>query len=231
MSTAAMTNDVESLKQMNHALREEIELLEQENAILRRRLERAEPSSVSQKPANARKSPPRDPGQTGTDWRAPSLEEGTESAPQAAILRSKFMGRGLEPDELTAPVEPRRQGRPPALDVGYVNRVGEEELDALPYGLIVLDDHGRILFYNETESQLAGYDRQQVVGRNFFGDVAPCTRVKEFQGRFEDFVAGKLGRVTFFDFAFHFAHGTQEVTIALSQGRRKGQVNVMMMRR
>lgn len=233
MSTATISNDIDSLLHQNENLREEIELLQQENSILRRRLKRAEgqPKASAERPPNDRPGAAlRDLGSTGTDWRAPSLEEGTEAAPQAKIFRSKHMGRGLEPDEIDAPLEPKEQRRPPALDVGYVNRVGEDELHGLPYGMMVLDNEGRVLFYNETEAQLAGYDREKVTGQNFFEDVAPCTRVKQFQGAFQDFVSGKLGRVHFFDFAFHFAHGTQEVTIALSQGRRKGQVNVMMMR-
>jgi photoactive yellow protein len=137
----------------------------------------------------------------------------------------------LEPEEFdSAEPEGDNSGGAPAVDVGYVNNVSEEELDELPYGLIVLDAEGKVLFYNETESKLAGYEREQVVGKNFFDDVAPCTRVKQFQGRFEKFVDGELGRTTFFDFAFHFESGTQDVTIALSHGRRRGHFNVMLMR-
>lgn len=88
-----------------------------------------------------------------------------------------------------------------------------------------------LALYSETESQLAGFDRNRVVGKNFFEEVAPCTQVKGFEGRFRDFVQGKLGRVTFFDFAFHFEHGTQHVTIAFSQGRKPGQINVMLIRK
>lgn len=117
------------------------------------------------------------------------------------------------------------------VDVGYVNRVSEDQLDQLPYGLVVLDRDGRVLLYNETESRLTGFARSRVIGRNFFREVAPCTAVKEFEGVFREFVAGRHGRTTFFDFAFHFSAGTQNVTIALAPGRRPGQINVMMMRR
>lgn len=134
-----------------------------------------------------------------------------------------------------APPAPHRSsGRDaptPALDVGYVNRVDETQLDTLPYGLVVLDRDGRVLFYNETESRLTGFSRNRVLGKNFFGEVAPCTAVKDFEGVFRDFVTGTLGRTVFFDFAFHFSAGTQNVTIALAPGRRPGQTNVMMMRR
>lgn len=175
------------------------------------------------------------------EWRAPNLEEYSDHAevPESTRSRrsgsgspsSKTMGSPLSPSqfESTEPSTPSKSN--PALDIGYVNRVGAEELDGLPYGLIVLDRDGRVLFYNETEERMAGFSREEVVGKNFFKDVAPCTRVQAFEGRFKKFVDGELGRVTFFDFAFHFEGGTQDVTIALSQGRKNGQVNVMLMRR
>jgi hypothetical protein len=39
-----------------------------------------------------------------------------------------------------------------------------------------------------------------------------------------------LGRVTFFEFVFRFSSGHQHVTIAFATGRKRGQVNVMLMR-
>lgn len=156
---------------------------------------------------------------------------GGSSTRSGAGPRSEYYGAGVDPGQASQRgVTPGGSGPRPNLDLGYINDVGADELDVLPYGLIVLDSEGNVLFYNETEAQMAGYDREEVTGRNFFGEVAPCTRVKEFQGRFEAFVAGELGRVAFFDFAFHFEEGTQNVVIGLSHGRRKGHINVMLMR-
>ena len=111
-----------------------------------------------------------------------------------------------------------------------MNQVTALELDELPYGLIVLDAQGFVLFYNETEAKLTVFAKEQVIGKHFFEKVAPCTRVKEFEGRFQDFVAGKLGRVVFFDFAFHFENGTQNVVISIAHGRKQGHFNLMLMR-
>jgi photoactive yellow protein len=127
-----------------------------------------------------------------------------------------------------APVGPGVQG---GVDLGMINQVSEEALNQLPYGLIVLDSEGGVLFYNETEARLTGFRREKILGRNFFRDVAPCARVQAFEGNFQAFVRGELGPVHFFDFAFHFQKGTQLVQIGFSQGRRRGQVNVMLMRR
>src|SRR4051794_27562803 len=60
-----------------------------------------------------------------------------------------------------------------------------KQLDALPFGTIQLDHAGTVLKYNAYEAQIAGLDPAKVVGRNFFTEVAPCTNVKEFYGRFQ----------------------------------------------
>jgi photoactive yellow protein len=59
----------------------------------------------------------------------------------------------------------------------------DAELDALPVGAILLDTEGRVLRYNRAEASLARLSPGEVIGRNFFSEVAPCTRVREFQGR------------------------------------------------
>lgn len=82
----------------------------------------------------------------------------------------------------------------------------EAQLDALPVGMIHLDREGRVLRYNRTEGQLTGLDPSSVVGRCFFGEVAPCTRVREFEGHFRRGVAeGRLHVV--FPYEFRFRDG------------------------
>lgn len=203
-------------------LREQLELLRQENAELRERLDRK----------LAQESPAHGGGWSLRDAEAMFLQESWSPPyrppPPPAFARPTAPPRPASFVRTPPPVP----GRAPvaAIDLGYINQVGAEQLGRLPYGLMILDVEGQVMFYNETESRLSGFSTQRVIGKNFFQDVAPCTRVKEFEGRFRQFAAGTLGRTCFFDFAFHFSHGTQDVTIALSTGRRPGQVNVMMMR-
>lgn len=89
-------------------------------------------------------------------------------------------------------------------DVLYAaDTLGSAELDALPYGMIQLDSRGVILRYSAAESRLSGLSAAECVGRHFFDDVAPCTHVGEFYGRFRDGVrAGRLDAV--FNFRFNF---------------------------
>ena len=82
------------------------------------------------------------------------------------------------------------------------DQLSPDELDALPYGMIQLDPHGRILRYSQVESRLSGYAATEVVGRHFFDEVAPCTHVREFYGRFREGVAAaQLDTVFNFRFA------------------------------
>jgi photoactive yellow protein len=65
------------------------------------------------------------------------------------------------------------------------------ELDALPFGVIQLDDEGRVLLYNKGESKISGISAERVLGRPFFTEVAPCTNNRLVRGRFEEGVAMK----------------------------------------
>ncbi|GAC1443652.1 MAG: hypothetical protein NVS4B5_19120 [Vulcanimicrobiaceae bacterium] len=88
-----------------------------------------------------------------------------------------------------------------------------EEIDDLPFGVIVVDRTGTILEYNVYESEMAGFSRERVAGRNFFHDVAPCTAIKEFEGRFEAFLMSHDTSIEPFEFVFPFSRGAQRVSI------------------
>ncbi|MBT6178959.1 MAG: helix-turn-helix domain-containing protein [Deltaproteobacteria bacterium] len=51
----------------------------------------------------------------------------------------------------------------------------KDKIHDLPLGVIELDDEGNIIFYSKGESKLSGYKAEEVMGRHFFTDVAPCT--------------------------------------------------------
>jgi photoactive yellow protein len=92
----------------------------------------------------------------------------------------------------------------PTADAVYdADGLSSAELDALPYGMVQLDSTGRVLRYSSEESRLSGRAAAECVGRDFFHDVAPCTRVAEFYGRFRDGVSARqLDAVFTFRFAF-----------------------------
>jgi photoactive yellow protein len=129
--------------------------------------------------------------------------------------------RGFEPSQASG-----------GIDFGAVSRLSPEELDTLPYGLICLDAHGRVVHYNDTEARMARLPKGKVVGRNFFTEVAPCTRVREFEGQFQELVRDPSRiRVRSFDFVFRFRHSEQHVTIVMTPARSRGLYNIALLRR
>lgn len=88
------------------------------------------------------------------------------------------------------------------------------ELDALPFGAIQLREDGLILQFNEYEANLSNRRAPDTLGWNFFRDVAPCTNVQEFHGRFiEGIERGELN-VTF-EFRFAFKQSPRDVRVTL----------------
>ncbi len=106
----------------------------------------------------------------------------------------------------------------------------ESDIDALPFGLISVDQDGTIEQYNAYESRLARLSKERVIGRNFFRDVAPCTSVQEFQGRFERFVQGTGDAAESFDFQFRFAFGRQFVNITFLRSTKNKQIKILINR-
>jgi len=105
-----------------------------------------------------------------------------------------------------------------------------EELDRLPYGMIQLDAGGRILQFNAVESRLAALPQAQQIGKLFFSEVAPCTKVQQFYGRFKEGVLHEQLDATF-DFHFAFKQSPRDVTVRLFYSRRTRTVWVMVSER
>ena len=104
--------------------------------------------------------------------------------------------------------------------------LSKEEVSALPYGAIELDAAGTILSYNSAEAELSGRDSARVIGKNFFTQVAPCTAVSEFQGRFLEFLRSGQGPQSF-SFTFPFPDRLVSVNICfISMGRETALVLV-----
>jgi len=108
--------------------------------------------------------------------------------------------------------------------------LGEEEVDRLPFGLISVGADGTIEQYNAFESRLARLPKERVLGRNFFRDVAPCTAVRDFQGRFERFVAAGGDGAESFEFTFAFPFGRQRVNITFLRSAKSKQIKILVNR-
>jgi photoactive yellow protein len=97
----------------------------------------------------------------------------------------------------------------------------DAQVDALPLGVLELDPQGRVLRYNRSEERLSGLTRGRVLGRNFFLEVAPCTKVASFQGQYQEMVASGKSDPIDFDFVFRFPGGERLVHISISFDQRR----------
>ena len=102
-----------------------------------------------------------------------------------------------------------------------------EELDALPYGMIQLDEKGTVLRYSTPETRISGVTADECVGRSVFDEIAPRTHGAEFYGRFVEGVRAERLDVTFnFQFAFHPPRDVQ-VRMFYSKVTRSVRVRVI----
>ena len=108
-------------------------------------------------------------------------------------------------------------------------RIPDSIKDGLPFGLVKLDLTGTILEYNMAEGDLTGVDPSWAIGKNFFDDVALCTKTQAFYGRFlEGVKKGFLNCV--FDYTFdHRDIATQVKVHMVTIPNHLGQKNVMIL--
>ena len=85
-------------------------------------------------------------------------------------------------------------------------------VELLPFGAIMVNQHGDVLRYNYVESGISGRNAAEVVGKNFFNDVAPCAKGQVFYNHFFRAVAD--GHVnTMFDYQFDYKMQATNVRI------------------
>ncbi|MFQ3620585.1 MAG: photoactive yellow protein [Spirochaetales bacterium] len=84
-----------------------------------------------------------------------------------------------------------------------ISKMSNDEVDKLAFGAIKLDKTGKILSYNKTEGDITGRKPEEVIGKNFFTEVAPCTNQPEFYGKFKEGVSkGELN--VLFEYIFDY---------------------------
>ncbi len=95
-------------------------------------------------------------------------------------------------------------------------------VELLPFGAILLNQQGDVMRYNHVESGISGRSASDVVGKNFFNDVAPCAKGQVFYNHFFKAVAdGQVNAM--FDYQFAYKMETTNVRIHMkSQDAARG---------
>ena len=108
-------------------------------------------------------------------------------------------------------------------------RIPDSIKDGLPFGLVKLDLTGKILEYNMAEGDLTGVSPSWALGKNFFDEVALCTKTAAFYGRFVEGVKkGFLNCV--FDYTFDHREVATKVKVHMvTIPNHLGQQTVMIL--
>lgn len=94
--------------------------------------------------------------------------------------------------------------------------MSDKDLDSLNFGAIQVDANGTILQYNAAEGDITGRDPKEMVGKNFFRDVAPCTDSPEFKGKFDEGVkSGNLDAI--FEYTFDYQMTPTKVKVQMKK--------------
>jgi photoactive yellow protein len=78
-----------------------------------------------------------------------------------------------------------------------------EALNRVAFGVVHLNEAGTIVGYSRQESELSGLRPEDVIGRNFFDEVAPCTNKADFRSHFAGVISGQREfAVVYYTFPF-----------------------------
>lgn len=110
-----------------------------------------------------------------------------------------------------------------------LSRMSPTDVDQLAFGAVQLDAKGTILRYNAAEATITGRDAKDVIGRNFFRDVAPCTNSPTFKGVFDQGVrADNLN--TMFEYVFDYKMAATKVKIHMKKAISDGSFWIFVKR-
>jgi photoactive yellow protein len=111
-----------------------------------------------------------------------------------------------------------------------VSKMSTSELNNMNFGAIKLDKSGKVLQYNAAEGEITGRDPKEVVGKNFFDEVAPCTKTDDFYGKFKEGVAsGKLN--VLFEYEFDYKMSPTRVKVHMKNALVGDDIWVFVKRR
>ncbi len=78
-----------------------------------------------------------------------------------------------------------------------LGQLSAQDVERLPFGAAELTADGKIVAYNDTEPDHLGGERQTIIGRDFFGDVARWAGTSVIATEFRKGVAGGALNVVF----------------------------------
>lgn len=100
-----------------------------------------------------------------------------------------------------------------------IEQLSQYDLDQLPFGVILIDSAGTVLFFSETERREVGLDNAPL-GKNLF-EISSCFGSDEFRGRIKQ--AEEAGPVDLeIGWPGDYADPNRELRIRVQTARRGG---------
>jgi photoactive yellow protein len=100
-----------------------------------------------------------------------------------------------------------------------IEELSQYDLDHLPFGVILIDRDGKVLFYSETEARETGIGTPPL-GRNLFS-ISQCMDSDDFRGRIQR--ALEEGKVDLeFGWSGDFGKPTRDLRIRVQSARQGG---------
>jgi photoactive yellow protein len=89
-------------------------------------------------------------------------------------------------------------------------------LTPIPYGLLEVDEEGTVIYYRSENKGLFPKPDSEIIGRNFFTDIAAVAEAKEFQNRIKEFRRSHAPAHSF-TFTFTLKHRSLPVRVLLAR--------------
>lgn len=105
----------------------------------------------------------------------------------------------------------------------------DHALDALPFGVVCLDDRMTVVRMNRAESEASGIQRWRAIGRDFFRDVAPGPRNRTLADAIAAFTTTSAEPAAI-PHTFPRRAGADSTTIELQHGRSSDRVYLCIRR-
>ena len=102
-----------------------------------------------------------------------------------------------------------------------LGKMTDTQINGLAFGAVQVDASGKILTYNAAEAGITGRNAGDVIGKNFFKDVAPCTNTPKFKGVFDAGVKND-DLNTMFEYVFDYKMNPTKVKIHMKKAINGG---------
>lgn len=113
-----------------------------------------------------------------------------------------------------------------AVEVNELREWVDAEFNRLPTGKIVLDRELKVIGYSKEEERLTGLIADEILGRRFFSEVAPCMSGPELAEWCSNHVAGADFTEKSIDWLLKLRSGDRVATLEMCAGR--GRVVILV---